>query len=160
MWLDFLQHFVFVIPVLHDNFVPFVDIFIVAPLAFLVPLEGNFTPKDFLFNLGRFDRPCRIFDTMAHLDLQAANIDGEREFVQSHVVTWSNISKIAPSYSLDVVRPRLTNFFFNYFLVPFIGSIPESFGQLGNLVELDLSNNKLEGQFFFYFLGGQCRLTT
>jgi hypothetical protein len=113
--------------------------------------SNDFTPKDFLFNLGRFDRPCRIFDTMAHLDLQAANIDGEREFVQSHVVTWSNISKIAPSYSLDVVRPRLTNFFFNYFLVPFIGSIPESFGQLGNLVELNLSRNKLEGQFFSIF---------
>jgi Leucine-rich repeat (LRR) protein len=44
-------------------------------------------------------------------------------------------------------------------LVPFIGGIPESFGQLGNLVGLDLSNNKLEGQFFFYFLGGQCPLT-
>jgi hypothetical protein len=41
-------------------------------------------------------------------------------------------------------------------LVPFTGGIPESFGQLGNLVCLDLSNNKLEGQFFFYFLGGQC----
>jgi hypothetical protein len=26
-------------------------------------------------------------------------------------------------------------------------------------VGLDLSNNKLEGQFFFYFLGGQCPLT-
>ena len=34
---------------------------------------------------------------------------------------------------------------FTDFLVPFIGSIPESFGQLGSLVQLDLSDNQLEG---------------
>ena len=49
--------------------------------------SNEFTPKDFLFNLGRFDQPCRIFDTMVHLDLTAADIDGERKFVQSQLTS-------------------------------------------------------------------------
>ena len=46
---------------------------------------------------------------------------------------------------------RLTNFFLTTFWSFFIGGIPESFGQLGNLVELNLSSNKLEGQLFSIF---------
>jgi hypothetical protein len=49
---------------------------------------------------------------------------------------------------------------FTIFLPPFAaGTIPESLGNLMKLVKLDLSRNKLPGQFFFIFWDGRCPLT-
>ena len=45
------------------------------------------------------------------------------------------------SWSVPTDQPVFTDFF-----VPFIGSIPESLGQLKNLKELSLFSNKLSGR--------------
>ena len=39
--------------------------------------SNDYTPQDFIDNLDVFDRPCRIFENMVELDLEAAGLRGE-----------------------------------------------------------------------------------
>jgi hypothetical protein len=55
----------------------------------------------------------------------------------------TNMNELGDIQKLDLSNCSFTG----PHLLPFIGGIPESFGQLENLEELCLSYNKLEGHF-------------